>query len=270
MKKLVIYNILLFSNLVLLFSCSSYQKISREFVFRKHKPSILYFSHPQLYVDFFRPENKLHNLYYYPEKITYFIEDLGNELIIFNYDSMYTSKMQELGFHLYKQNELIEFFSDTSERWMIRLAQISLEEHREVYEDVLTLATEEYVWDTIISVYHLNIWFEFIPVNHHPDVPNFLLFASTSISDQISGFFIYDSKLSTYIYKYTFVPILNIDLLDLIKQSSLLHAHYTFDFFINLYIHTHKKYKRKKQVYFTWDWNSNRLKQSYYNRFIFL
>lgn len=270
MKNLVLRNLLFFSKLVLVFSCSSYQKISKEFVFRKQKPIILYFSQPQVFIDFFRPENKFHNLYYYPEKITYFIEDLGYDMIVFNYDSVFTSKLQELGFNIYRQHELTDFFSDTSERWMIRLAQISLEERREVYQDVLTLGTEEYVWDTIISVYYFNIWFEFIPVNHHSDVSNFLLFAATYISDQISGFFIYDSKLSTYIYEYTFIPILKAEFLDLIKESAMLHAQYTFDFFMNLYLRSHKKFTKKKQLYFTWDWNRNRLKQSYYNRFIFL
>lgn len=254
-----------------IYGCVTTQRLAREFVENENKPRLLYMSEPQIYLEYHRFQDKTHPIFYYPEKLMHFFSDTEMVALKNAYDSIVVSSLKQMGFEIYAQYEFADFFGgDPSPGWIIQPVQMSFEEYRKQYQDIITFAFEEYLWDTIFSEYQFCVWYEFTPVNQGSDVPVFLLFAATSISDRIDGYFFYDRQARQYVYRYSPELIDKYAFWQFVTLSALTHAQYTFDFFLNKYLYDTRPKSIRKLQYYRWDWERRRLQQAYYRRFIFL
>ncbi len=252
-------------------NCHPVRRTAQHFVQTENLPAILFFSTPAIYTEFFRPEEQRDSLNYYkPEKIMYYLDDTFLELFSVIYDSMLVNGLRSEGFRVFEQDSLADFFSFEGQKWQFSLQQITFEEHRLIYEDEITFTEYSVVWDTVISEFQFNVWFELLPVNKDTSVPAHVFFASLSISDDLEGKFVYDWGRGVYDYVYELTEVLSSDIMSLVAVAAIKHSEYLFDFFLNRHLYFSLPESKKSRIYYTW----NRVKQkpvpAGYERFIFL
>jgi len=258
-------------SLVFLLACSSPKRVAREYARNVDLPSILYISTPFLYTEFHRPGEMGDSLNYFkPEKLVYALGDTLAEYLLNLYDSTFTASLRNMGFPLFSVDSIADFFSSERQKWQLSLVQASLEEHRIYIEDEVTFTDFSVVWDTVISEYQYNVWFELSPVNADSTVPVHLLFASTHVSDHVKGRFVYDWGARVYRYSYDFRDIIAEDFILLFKEAAITNAEYLYDYFLNRYLYFHYRNPQKIKLYYTYDHQKNKISPARGKRFIFM
>ncbi len=260
---------LIFSLLIL--SCSSPQRVAKEFLHKKELLPILYISNSAIYTEFYRPSEILDTLNYYkPEVLSSMLDDTLAGIMMNLYDEVFVDALRMYDFQVFTADSIAAFFSESRPAWQLSLVQTSIEEHRMWFEDEITFTDYSVIWDTVISQFQYNTWFELTPVNADSAIPTHLFFASVSVSDNINGRFVYDWGARVYSYVYDFYPVDVGDLFTLVASAAMTHGSYLFDFFLNRYVYFNCKKSEKMKFYFTYDIRKRKLLPAKENRFIFL
>jgi hypothetical protein len=256
---------------VMLLACSSPRRVAREYAENVNLPSILFISTPLMLTEFYPPAEISDSLNYFkPEKLFHMMCDsfAGDLLQVF--DTTFTSSLRKMGFTVFNEDSIAGFFASGHHKWQLSLVQANMEEHRVLIEDEVTFTDFSVVWDTVISEFQYNVWFELTPVNADSTVPVHLLFASAHLSDQVKGRFVYDWGARVYRYVYDFKEIEGDDFLHLITEAANTNAGYLFDFFLNRYLYFHFRNPQKLKYYYTYNHEKNKISPARTKRFVFM
>jgi len=255
-----------------LYSCTGPKYLAKEFVKNDELPVILFIASPEIYTEFFRPVGFSDSLdFYKPEKIMHLLDDTLVSLLSEIYTNAISERIHARGFTLFEQDSIAHFFDNNYEKWQLQLVQLTFEEHRIVFEDELTFTDNSVQFDTVISEYQMNVWYELIPINADSTIPNHLLFASVSAQEIISGRFVYNQIVGEYIYKYEFFEANINDIFSMVAGASVSHANYLYDFFLNRYLYFNgNTHNNKIKQYYRYDIFRNKIIPALSNRFVFL
>jgi len=252
-------------------ACRGPQHTAKEFVKSPQLPSILFISDPNIYTEFFRPDEIRDSLNFFkPEKIMYMMDDTVVENLKYAYDQVFVRSATERGFQMFETDSIAGFFSSDMSRWQLSLVQITIEEHRVWFQDELNFNDYSVYFDTIISEFQFNVWFELIPVDADTSVPAHVFFSSVNVSDYINGKFTYDWGTRNYTYNYTFKPVNEYDVETLIISAAMKHADYLFDFYLNRYVFFNNHKTQKNKVYYNYDQRKKKVVPALDRRFVFL
>jgi hypothetical protein len=263
--------VFLLALLLVLTACRGPQQTAKEFAMSPQLPSILLISDPTIYTEFFRPDEIRDSLNFFkPEKIMHMMNDSVVENLKFAYNQVFVRSASEKGFQMYETDSITSFFSSNLSRWQLSLVQVTLEEHRVWFQDELNFSDYSVYFDTIISEFQYNVWFELIPVDADTSVPAHVLFSSVSVSDYINGKFTYDWGTRNYSYNYTFNPIDVYDIETMVIAAAMKHTDYLFDFFLNRHVFFNNKKSEKTKVYYSYDRRKKKVVPALDRRFVFL
>lgn len=246
-------------------SCNTNKKFAKEFVRHENLPHILFISFPDIITKFVPSDFDIDsNLAYMPPKIHSMLTDSQIADYKLKYDSVFAASSLKAGFNFYKVDSLTQFFDKSAYGWQLNLAQITIEEHRFQYWDQANYSNFTVSFDTIISFYEFNVWYELIPVNNDTAKP-VVLFATEFLQDNIRGKFVYNRQTGIYVYQYEFEEVNANDIAGLITNSADIHADYLFDYFLNVYLVSNKKIN--DNTFLSYDRNRNKILNSNRKRF---
>ncbi len=253
-------------------ACITPKQLAKKFVLEKILPNVLFFSDPNILTDFYRADiDTAKSAYYMPEKISYMLNDTNLRLIKQLYDSTFIEETLKYGFCLFGKDSVSQFFlAEAEQKWKLSIVQISFEEHRIMYEDKIRFMDYSVVFDTIVSEFQLNTWYELTPVNDDSLFTPFLLFASVNVYDIIRGRFQYNWKTRMYEYNYDLFEVTIDDIFNLSATAAIMHSNFLFDFFLNRYVYYNIKKPQKIKIYYSYDRFSKKIVPARNNRFIFM
>lgn len=190
-------------------------------------------------------------------------EKLISGLIYSNFESILKSGP----FRVYGDDEMSRFMQLGVKSYIIRIAQIELDEFIIPYTASEQFDTLTYYEDFNLNAVSVNMWMEVTEVNGTQDTSQ-VLYSKEQISDAVEGYFTKSfSGMVKYIYERTDI---NFD--DIHKMATdfgEMNAHYLFDYFMNKYIH--ERYKGKKAPkYYHFDGAAGNTYPAGFYRFIFL
>jgi len=253
--------------IVLSFSCNSSKKLADEFVSLNKLPDILFISNPNVLIEFFPISDSSSNI---NEKLSHILDENSTKVIKEIYDSSFYKSLSHLGFDVYTNNDIAEFFANEDLSWQVSISQISIEEHQILYVDEVIVSDNILSFDTIISEYQFNVWFEVTPVNFDSEMPTHVLFSSINIRDFVDGNFYNNWATGQNDYKYNYQQIKQDDIFNLIINASEKHSNYLFDYFMNRYVFFYSEKSSNKKIFYTYNKDKGKVQQAYNDRFIFL
>lgn len=170
-------------------------------------------------------------------------------------------------FKVYSDDDMNRFMQLGIKSYIIRIAQIELDELIIPYTVSERFDTLDYYKDFNLNAVSVNIWLEVTEVNGTQDTAQ-ILYSKEQISDAVEGYFTKSfSGLVKYIYERTDINLDNI--YKMATDFGEMNAHYLFDYFMNKYIH--ERYKGTKvPKYYHFDGATGNTYPAGYYRFIFL
>lgn len=249
----------------IIISCNTQKKIANEFVRHENLPHILFISFPDILTKFFPSDFDLDsNLAFMPPKVHNMFSDHQIAEFKSNYDSSFVDASTKAGLKMFKVDSIAQFFDKSAYGWQLNLIQITIEEHRFQYWDQLDYSRYSVIFDTIISSYEFNVWYELIPVNNDTAKP-VVLFATETIQDKLKGRFVFNRISRVNEYQYEFEEVKAEDIANLVSKSADIHTDYLFDYFLNIYLKSNKKIN--DNTFLSYDRNRNRIVNSNGKRF---
>lgn len=252
-------------------SCNEPLKLARHFSDNPDLPAILFISDPLVLIEFYPPDECNDSLNRYkPNKIFSMVEDSLTDAMASMFDTLFQEQSVEKGFQLYNTDSIADFFMLQKVKWQLSLVQLTFEEHRIMFSDVVNFADFDVTFDTVISSFEMNAWFELSPVNADSLLPVHLLFASANVADGIDGRFTFNKITGNYDYSYTFYPVITDDIVQLVFDASVVFSEYLFDFYMNAHVYFRLREPEKYKFYFHFDHEKSTVYPAGGNRFIFL
>lgn len=249
----------------MIISCNSQKNIVNDFVRPENMPHILFISFPDIITKFFPSDFDLDsNLAFMPPKIHNMLSDSQIASFKSTYDSLFVNSSLRAGFKMFKADSIAQFFDKSNFGWQLNLLQITFEEHRFQYWDQVNYSNFSVIFDTIISSYEFNVWYELIPINNDSIKP-IILFSTEIIQDELKGKFVFNRNLRNYEYQYEINEVNSDDILKLVVKSADNHTDYLLDYFLNKYLRS--KNKINESQFLSFDRNRNKIVKSSGKRF---
>ncbi|MFH0865347.1 MAG: hypothetical protein V1904_04085 [Bacteroidota bacterium] len=198
---------------------------------------------------------------------SFFLDEIKDTLISGLIYSNFESILKSGPFKVYGDDEMSRFMHLGTKSYIIRIAQIELDEFIIPYTASEQFDTLTYYEDFNLNAVSVNMWMEVTEVNGTQDTSQ-VLYSKEQISDVVEGYFTKSfSGMVKYVYQRT-----DINLDNIYKMSTdfgEMNAHYLFDYFMNKYIH--ERYKgNKAPKYYHFDGATGNIYPAGYYRFIFL
>jgi hypothetical protein len=196
-----------------------------------------------------------------------FLSKIKDTLITDLFYSNFEGILKGGPFRVYSDDDMSQFMQLGLRSYIIRIAQVELDESIIPYTASEQFDTLTYFEDFNLNAVSVNLWLEVTEVNGTQDTTQ-ILYSKEQIADAIDGYFTKSfSGMVKYIFNRTDI---NFD--DIYKMTTdfgEMDAHFLFDYFMNKYIH--EKYKGTKvPKYYHFDGNSGKIYPAGYYRFIFL
>ena len=169
---------------------------------------------------------------------------------------------------VFDEDRMGNFMKLDSSGVIFQVAQMQMEEFVKPYTADAFYDELRFYQDFELKGVNLNLWFELSQLNSEQD-KNKVLFSTTYITDDIEGVFRRSFLTGEVKFIYSRSDITKDDVYQMATDFGKVNAAYIFDYFLNQYVHTHYKGK-KKLPYLHYDLLKKRLRQAGLNRFIFM
>jgi hypothetical protein len=199
-------------------------------------------------------------------KNSIFLRDISDSMMLERYINSMIDEFMKLGFTVYTQEYLDTFLFLQTPAYILNIAQIQLEEHYTEHTDQEDFGEYTYHKTIDLNAITFNSWFEFSELNEDKKATR-LLFASSSISDIASGYFMQNLFTGEINYKYI---ISELDMDVFYRYCEIFgerYAGYTFDYLMNEYITEHWPPGKKRRYYMQYRRENKTLSPSYDDRF---
>jgi hypothetical protein len=264
------FSIFLFALFILATSCVNQKYYAWKFIKQPDLQPVLIISNPLLYKIYNEPDANIDSLMRNkPQLIHNLLDDTTLLNLKILYDSALFTNMRQMGFEIYTEENITDFFALGKPAWQLIIKQITFEEYRFIHSDDLYFPDYHITYDTILSDFEMNVWLDFSPVNNDT-LPKYRFFSSFNVTDIIKGRFVYDRIDRLYRYDYSFYPVIEQDFFDMAQNSGLKHAQYIFDFFMNQFVFFNYKKASQTKEYLTFDRDQQKIIPANTKRFIFL
>lgn len=222
-------------------SCSIERKLGREFL-KQHKnqsilispADILYRYNSGAYVDTLKYRTlRDQDSVAYEQSV--FLRYVSDSVFLENFTNSLIRELSRLGYDVMLDASSDVFFSRPNPSWIVRLAQLQLEENYSI-EYLYNDPEDEYrpVPNKLYNL-TLNAWVETNPVNSH-NTRKQLLYASMGISESVRPVMNFSIFSGEFVLNYSFDHIGLDDIYKMAFKSGKIHAQLLFDYFLNDYI----------------------------------
>jgi hypothetical protein len=217
----------------LMHSCYTEQSLGKQFVrgLATDQPSIWFVGASYLFKTCTMEEDSLLE----PCSI---IHAANDSLLLENYNSNFAKQLEASGYRIFAFDEYEEFLNQKGLRLIINIAQLELEELKEMYTDQETFEEQEYRETIPVRKLNLNSWIEVSLVDSTKSKQE-MYFASNSMGDIIDGYFLQHDitgNVTYYYRRYGMKPSL---VSKLAMDAGAEHAGKIFDVWMNRYIEKH-------------------------------
>lgn len=269
-------NISLLLILALLASCSADRKLAKTFITAEKNISLLVMEPDFLYkisLKDYEIEDEEALSEAEKDSILYskslYLQYISDTTFISKFVRSYMNGLEKYGYTVYPEENLADFFNDTSESFIINIAQLSLEEFVYPYESEFLVYDEVFSINGIdLNAMNVNAWFEIQKANAIGEKPQ-ILFASDPIFDELQG------EVKQQIFQRDMYFEYNIDSLTLdnvflyTEKLAAKYSGYTYDYFLNKYIlEKGDDFYYEEKPYYHYDPKTGDIEPAYDQRFI--
>ncbi len=176
---------------------------------------------------------------------TKLLEKVPDSVVINEFYSSLIKQLRLSEVKIYSINEIDAFNALDSNAYVLKIAQIEMEENKKriPYSEPVEYNYEVYK-EVEVKTLSLNVWFEFTKASNDTVAPQ-VLYSSQTISDEVSGRFAQNIN-GSYDFKFKRNDIDANDILPLARIASLKMGQYFYNHLLNVYA---------KKVYQSYDYN---------------
>ncbi|MBN2237663.1 MAG: hypothetical protein JW729_08880 [Bacteroidales bacterium] len=241
---------------VFLSACSLERKMAMDFMKKKnnYKGSILVV--PPYHLNFLgSKEDYIRTLL--PDSLKsariltdYVLDEVSDSILIENYLNTFISKLTLLGFDVYLANDLDLYKQASSPAYVIRFAQVELEEAYYEYLIDEEIFGSQFKKAFDLTKINLRTWFEF---EARDTAWNKVFYRDDAVTDDLTGEY-YKDKLRGNPVLYYEIDSLKVEkVYKLANEAGALYAEYLNDYLMNSHIKTDFPEGRTPSIYFHYD-----------------
>jgi len=172
------------------------------------------------------------SFFYY--KSTY-LQYISDSVFLEKFYNAFITEMEESGYDIYLPADSQTFDRESNRKWIIRFAQLQLEEEsRKLYEDTYDPEENYYYKEYDVSSVGINSWTE-VSFSGSPDQQR-LLYLSGFIEDEFEGGFNYNHFDDKMYFSDKTLRITYNDIYRMAVDSGKKHAELLIDYLLNDYI----------------------------------
>ncbi|MCB2221094.1 MAG: hypothetical protein KQI35_11920 [Bacteroidetes bacterium] len=195
------------------------------------------------------------------------LKDISDSIFLETFINSMMIEFEKLGFKVYNQSYADSILFIKSPAYILNIGQILIEEHYNKYKDQEEIGDYEYFKTIDQNALTFNFWFELGELNDEQQDPK-LFFASETINDLVTGYFLENPFTGNVKYKYN---VSEIDLDLVYKYCAILgerYAGYTYDYLMNKYIQENWDLYREPYFYMHYKRYNKSLDSTEEERFI--
>lgn len=229
--------------ILLLTSCSTERRLAHEYHTQKSKASIMLILPDMIYKAGFKVPDSIN-----PDSLnenerksvllnyTDLIKNIDDTLFTEGYGSGMAYGLRQLGYKVYRDQNIHEFLENGNKQIILNLAQLELEEFYTPIRDESRFSDEDiYRHEFYITSVNINTWHEVTGLNHNDSVMQ-VLFKSHTASDHYDAGFRYFAISGEVKYLFTIDSLTVFDLYEAARNTGYLNAFNFHNYLLNEYI----------------------------------
>ncbi len=267
---------LLFVFATALFSCSTEQKMAREFVESKPNISILilpvdYFFKKSLKRDEVGDTSVMTSFQVDSTALanSIFLKDVSDSAFLEIYINSMFNEFERLGITVYDESHLESFLFIQTQAYILSIAQIELEEYYTVQEESQEIGDFVYHKNITLNAVSINSWFELNRLNPKEEGHE-LFYATEEISDFVDGYFSHNIFTGDVQFKYVKREMETEDIYHYCDILGQRYAGYAYDYIMNEHITEHFPAGKERRNFMRYNRANRTIDPAEANRFIFL
>jgi hypothetical protein len=198
-----------------------------------------------------------------------FVQHISDSIFLETFTNRLIKGLRNIGLRVYLQPDTDLFFEDPSDKYIINVAQLLLEEDVELLFDPDYDPEYRYLGDFYLNNVILSSWFEVSGVNDNGPKTE-VAFAEMIMSDQFDGRLRYFPFTGNLIYTYSVDSVKTDDVYTLASTAGKQYSGYLFDYLMNRYVDRTIPPGKSRTVYYRYDFSTRMLKQAHGERFEFI
>lgn len=275
-KNILVSVCLFIFTALMLGSCSVERRLASEFFKNRHKSTVMVIPADFVYKhnlktfevsDAGQMEDATLDSVLYTRSI--FMQNVSDSIFLETYMNALIKNLRNKGLKVYLQPDADIFLKDTTDKFIVNVAQLMLEESVELLFDPDYDIEYSYIGDFYLNKVSLSSWFEISGVNEE-EPKTAVAYAEMTMRDAFDGRLRFFPFTGNVMYAYSVDSIQVNDLYTMAEAAGIEYASYIFDYLLNRYIDRNVPPDEPRNVYYRYDFNTRMLKQAYDERFEFI
>ncbi|MBE0660885.1 MAG: hypothetical protein IH597_00310 [Bacteroidales bacterium] len=257
-------------------SCSVERRLATEFFKNRHNTTVMVIPADFVYkrnlkkyevADVGQMEDATLDSVLYTRSI--FMQNVSDSIFLETYMNALIKNLRNKGLKVYLEPDADIFLKDTTNKYIVNVAQLMLEENVELLFDPDYDVEYSYIGDFYLNKVSLSSWFEISGVNEEAP-KTAVAFAEMTMRDAFDGRLRFFPFTGHVMYSYSVDSIQVDDLYTMAEAAGTEYASYIFDYLLNRYVDRNVPTYEPRSIYFRYDFNTRMLKQAYDERFEFI
>lgn len=261
---------------VLLASCSAERKLAKQFLQNRKNTTVLLIPADFVYKrnlkawevanEGWMDDATLDSVLYLRSSYMQFVSD---SIFLETYQNSLINSLRSKGLTVYLQADTDLFLQSTSEKHIINVAQLMLEETVELLFDPEYDIEYDYLGDFYLNKVLLSSWFEISGVNEQ-EPKKAVAFAEMTLTDRFDGRLRFFPFTGGTIYTYSVDTVKLDDIYAMASSAGFRYSGYIFDYLMNRYVDRNLTAGQTRASYLRYDFSTRMLKQAMDERFEFI